>query len=369
LKSKGKKICIVASSLGRGGAEQSAAVLSVMLHNLGHDIYIVSVLDHIDYHYEGTLCNLGISKKQDDSLLGRLHRLKIFKKFLTSNAIELVIDNRSRVQAYREFIITKFIYRVPSIYVIRSFNAHTTFTPYRWLNKWLYRNECMIAVSKASQLKFQNLFGLNKIGTIYNGFDFDDIKKKSDKAVETFIQPYIIFYGRLDDTSKNISLLLEAYKLSRLPGEHINLLILGNGPDAEKLKLYSNTLNLNEHVIFKDFLSNPYPYVKHSQFMVLSSRYEGFPRVIPEALSLGVPVVSVDCESGPNEVIIEAENGLLVENHNPEKLSEAMNRMAFEKHLLASCKSNAAKSVQRLSIDEISKAWNNLIKELGHDKN
>lgn len=369
MKSKVKKICIVVSSLGKGGAEQSAAMLSVMLHNLGHDIYIVSVLDHIDYHYEGTLCNLGALKKQDDSMMGRLNRLKTFKNFLTSNAIEIIIDNRSRVQHYREFIITKFIYTVPSVYVIRSFNSNTTFTSYPWLNKWLYRNECMIAVSRASKQKFQNLFGLNNIRTVYNGFDFDDIRNKADQSIETPKKPYIIFYGRLDDKSKNIKLLLEAYKCSRLPEEHINLLILGNGPDAEMLKLCSDTLNLSDRVIFKQFLPNPYPYVKHSKFMVLSSRYEGFPRVIPETLSLGIPVVSVNCESGPNEVIIEAENGLLVENHNTEKLSEAMNRMAFEKNLLTICKSNAAKSVQRFSIYEISKSWNNLIQELDNEHN
>ena len=364
LKSKVKKICIVASSLGQGGAEKSAALLSVMLHNLGHKIFIVSVLDHIDYHYEGTLYNLGALKNENDSIVGRLSRLNKFRAFLTSNRIEIVIDNRSRVQAYREFIITKFIYTVPTIYVIHSFNSNTTFTPYSWLNKWLYRNEYMTAVSEASKVKFQNLFGLKKIRTIYNGFDFDEIGNKADKQAEIPEYPYIIFYGRLDNKSKNIKLLLEAYKLSRLPEERINLLILGDGPDAEKLEAYSNALNLTEHVIFKGFVQNPFPYVKHSKFMVLSSRYEGFPMVIPETLSLGVPVVSVNCESGPNEVIIEYENGLLVENHSSEKLAEAMNVMAFKKDIFMTCKTNASKSVEHLSIIEIAKAWKILIQEL-----
>ena len=369
LKSKGKNICIVASSLGRGGAEQSAALLSVMLHNLGHEIYIVTVLDHIDYHYEGTLYNLGALKKEDDSLIGRLTRLKKLKAFLTANAIEIIIDNRFRVQAYRELIVTKFVYKVPTIYVIHSYNTNITFTPYTWLNKWLYRTEYMTAVSEASKIKFQNLFGLEKIRTIYNGFDFEEIKNKANIPVETTKTPYIIFYGRLEDDSKNLKLLLESYKLSKLPEAQINLLILGSGPDSEKLKSYANTLNITENVIFKEFVPNPYPYVKHSKFMVLSSRYEGFPMVIPETLSLGVPVVSVNCESGPNELIVEGENGLLVENHSPIKLSEAMNDMAFKNDLFSTCKSNASRSVEHLSIVEITKAWNNLIQELCNEKN
>lgn len=364
MKSKVKKICIVVSSLGEGGAEKSGALLSVMLHNLGHDIYIVSVLDHIDYHYEGTLYNLGALKKKDDSILGRVSRLNKFKAFLKAKGIEIIIDNRTRVQAYREFIITKFIYKVPTIYVVHNFNEKSAFTPYNWLNKWLYRNTYMTAVSEASKLKYQNLFGLEKIRTIYNGFDFDDIKNKANQQIEVAKKSYIIFYGRLDDRHKNIKLLLKAYKLSKLPENEIDLLILGSGDDAEKLQSYADELALNKQVIFKPFTSNPYPYVKQSKFMVLSSRYEGFPMVIPETLSLGVPVVSVDCESGPREVIVEAKNGLLVENHNPEKLSEAMNAMAFTQDLYNICASNASESVAHLSHTEIAKEWNNLIQEV-----
>lgn len=367
MKSKVKKICIVVSSLGRGGAEQSGALLSIMLDQLGHEIYIVSVLDQIDYPYKGHLLNLGTYKKTDHTIFGRLDRLKKFKAFLAEKKIDIIIDHRSRVQAYREFILSKFIYKVPTIYVTHSFNEKSKFTSYKWLNRWLYQNEYMTSVSEAAKVKYQRMYNLKKIRTIYNGFDFDGIKIKAEEEIATAKNPYIIFYGRLDDQSKNLVLLLEAYKISKLPEAQIDLLILGSGDDTEKIKTHSKSLNLNDHVRFKEFVSNPYPYVKQSKFMVLSSRYEGFPMVIPETLSLGVPVVAVDCQSGPSEVIHHQKNGLLVENHHPQKLAEAMNEMAFNTDLREHCASNAKESVQHLSLAEISKQWNNLIEEVGHD--
>ena len=69
-----KKICIVTSSLGKGGAEKSSAVLSILLDNLGYEVHIISVLNLIDYDYKGTLLNLGALKSKDDSFFSKLNR-------------------------------------------------------------------------------------------------------------------------------------------------------------------------------------------------------------------------------------------------------------------------------------------------------
>ncbi|MDW5288840.1 glycosyltransferase [Formosa sp. PL04] len=367
MQSNNKKICIVASSLGKGGAEKSTAQLSEMLHDLGHDVHIVIVLNHVDFEYKGTLLNLGALKDENDTLRGRLQRLKYFKKYLKVQQFDVVIDSRSRGQAYREFFISKWVYSgIPVVYVLHCYEIGKAFTPYKWLNTYLYKTAKMVTVSKLAATHFRKELGLVNVETIYNGFNFLEINEKAESEVSDIseLKKYIIFFGRIHDEPKNLKLLLDAYKQSKLPNANIKLILIGDGPDLEDIQNYVSTLKLNSCVLFKGFTKNPYPYVKHAHFAMLTSRHEGFPMVIPETLGLGTPMISVDCKSGPSEVITSGFNGLLVENFNTEAISEAMNSFISNSTLYQTCKSNTQESVQRFSVKNITNDWKQLLDKM-----
>ncbi len=358
-----KKICIVVQSLSEGGSQRSTALLSKTLALLGHDIHLVSVLNKIEFDFAGTLFNLGELKEKDDTIYGRLNRLLIFWKFLKKHDFDYIIDNRARVQAYREIMITKLLYRSKGVYVIRNYDE-LTFTKYAWLNRYLYRNETMIAVSDGIREKFKEKYALNKIMTINNAVDIDSLAlmANQDSSDVDSLGKYIILYGRLDDEYKNLKLLLDAFKESRLPENSVKLVIIGDGPDKEMIVQYCDSLGLANDVVFYPYNNNPFVYVKHADFTLVTSRFEGFPRVILESLAIGTPVISVDCPTGPREIIDHGKNGLLIENFNPKALAKAMDSFIFDQELYSFCKSHAQTSVEKFSMKRIAEKWNEVLK-------
>ncbi|EPR73901.1 Alpha-1,4-N-acetylgalactosamine transferase PglH [Winogradskyella psychrotolerans RS-3] len=358
LKANNKKICIVVSSLGKGGAERSSGLLSQILFDVGYDVHVVSVLNDIEFSYKGKLLNLGELKDQDDSVLGRLKRLRVLKAYLKKHNFDYVIDNRTRIGFLKEFVISKFIYSPKkTIYCIRSYKTANYINPNRFLGRLLYANAYkIVGVSKAIAEHVKAVCKFKNVTSIYNPIVLEKYNSKLESK-----DNYILFFGRLDDEVKNISLLLAAYSKSELPKHNVSLKILGEGKDLETLKNQVETLNIASNVEFLPY--NPYPsaIVKSALFTVLTSRYEGFPRSILESLALGTPVVSVDCKSGPNEIIQSTFNGLLVENHNQVALAEAMTSLFIDKDLYLHCKQNSKPSVAHFSEAEIVQQWQSIL--------
>ena len=92
----------------------------------------------------------------------------------------------------------------------------------------------------------------------------------------------------------------------------LRLVILGKGRQHRRLEMLAAKLGILEDFSLPGFVVNPYAYMSKSNVFVLSSRWEGSPNVITEALALGTPVVSTDCRSGPREILQNGRYGRLV---------------------------------------------------------
>lgn len=356
-----KKICIVVSSLGKGGAERSSALISKMLNSLGYDVHLVSVLNKIDYDFSGKLLNLGELKDQNDSTFGRFNRFLVFKKFLEEEKFDLIIDSRSRPTYIKEWLISRLLYKNQQVlYLVHSWKLDMYFSNSKNWAKRIYKNaKGFVGVSKEISESVKKTYGFNNISTIYNSINIEENNLRAKKVID-IKDDYILYYGRLVDKVKNISLLIDAYKASELPKQNIKLLILGSGEDLEHLKQKAN----NNQIVFKPFTPNPFPYIKNSRFVCLTSRFEGFPLVLLESLSVGTPVISVDCKSGPLEIVKDQINGLLIKNHNITALVNALNSFIFDDRLYKTCKENSQQSVAQFSINNITKKWQELIEQL-----
>lgn len=216
------------------------------------------------------------------------------------------------------------------------------------------RAKHIIAVSEDVATLLREEYKMPSVSRIYNLVSFKEIQKQ---GVEPFTHPrsYIVALGRLSEV-KRLDILINAYASSELR-HHCDLLIVGEGECRQELEQQIADLSLQDQVILEGVQSNPFKYLANAEFLVLSSRTEAFPMVLIEALVLSCPVVATDCPTGPREIVIEGENGLLVENENTEALSQAMDRLYGDKALLQHCRNNAVNSVQHLSADEVVKEW------------
>ncbi len=199
IKANNKKICIVVSSLGKGGAERSSALLSKMLYQAGFNVHIVSVLDQIDFSYEGTLLNLGLLKKKNDTALGRIQRLIVFKKYINKEDFDFIIDNRTRVGFFKEFIISRLIYgSKKAIYNIHSYKTDRYIHPNPFLAKIIYGSAYkMVTVSNAIANRIKEKYNFRNVSVIFNAVN-TELNNKQTIAISP-VDDYILFFGRLDD--------------------------------------------------------------------------------------------------------------------------------------------------------------------------
>jgi glycosyltransferase involved in cell wall biosynthesis len=140
--------------------------------------------------------------------------------------------------------------------------------------------------------------------------------------------PVILAAGRLE-RQKDFPTLLRAFAL--LHAERpVRLVVLGEGAWRERLAALAATLGVDADVDLPGFQPNPYPFLARTRVFALSSRWEGSPNVLTEAMALGTPVVATDCPSGPREILADGRYGPLVPMGDAPALAAALARALDE---------------------------------------
>lgn len=233
----------------------------------------------------------------------------------------------------------------------------------------------IIAVSDGVAEDLVTNFGIAQpsISVIPNPVDLDAIAAAGRAPSPLSLsEPYVMAMGRLVP-NKNFAMLIEAFAKAGLDEK---LLILGEGPERERLASLIARLGIAERVEMPGFCANPYAILSRACWFVLPSNAEGFPNSLVEAMALGVPVISTNCPSGPSEVLAEkarssiaggvvhAPHGLLVPMNAVAEMTSALQAMAD-----ASLRSEyAVRAAQRAADFSVGRArsayWNILYAEM-----
>lgn len=355
------KIALVSASLGVGGAERFAGLLSFMVHDLGYEVHHIIILDYVDFDFKGALVNLGKLFANEKGVFRAVKKGKYIAKYLHENDIQIVIDNRSRPTIVRE-LFTKWIYGNRKVYYLfHSSNLEMYLTNAVFWAKYIFGTATkLVCVSNEIEKQIKEKYRFTNTKTIYNPIVLP--ATIAEKPL-TIPKKYILFFGRLEEEIKNFSLLLNSFSKSKVFENGTKLVLIGDGSSKDFIKAKINELKLSDFVLVLPFQATITPYIQHARCTILTSHFEGFPMSLIESLAAGTPVISVDCETGPKEIIQNNFNGLLVPNHDDIPLSQAIKNMVENEKLYQTCKNNAQKSVEHLSLTTIAQQWKQLLSE------
>lgn len=372
-------VCLVINSLGGGGAERVFARLANMLETSEYSPKVVVItLDREEIHNSINESIEHISLDCSGSLIKSMFALKSTLFNLQPDVV-LSFLTRSNVAA----VFSGFMKSFPVIISERVNtsshfgNGFSSKLKKVFLRFFYAKSNIIVAVSegvKDDLIRFFNL-GKKTINVIGNSYSYSELIAKSEEFdIELETASFVVCVGRLYK-NKNHELLIKAMAHVSNPK---TLVFLGDGPERSNLESLVQDLKLEQYVIFKGFIKNPYPYIKKSSGLVSASLAEGFPNVIAEALVLGKFVVSSDCQSGPAELLDErvsngtdkllhAKYGVLVPVNDKETTSQGL---AFfnDSEMVTSYEAKVASLKNRYSHEQFLASFVDVIKGAIHGK-
>jgi glycosyltransferase involved in cell wall biosynthesis len=201
-----------------------------------------------------------------------------------------------------------------------------------YLAKYLYAfADHVVAVSEgvADSVIAGTTTNASDVSVLYNPVPVAEVRSESRASVDdSWLRSdrfeVILSVGRLESVQKDLPTLLEAFERLNRAREDTRLILAGTGPERQELLALATELGVEEVVSLPGYVENPYSYMQQASAFVLSSRREGLPTVLIEALACGCPVVSTDCPSGPREILAHGTYGALVPVGDERALADAI---------------------------------------------
>lgn len=224
--------------------------------------------------------------------------------------------------------------------------------------------DCVVANSARLATRLQETLGLqrDRLRVLHNPVDFEAIHSRARELPNNAPErPFILSAGRLT-LQKGHDQLLRAFAGSRHRDSH-DLVIIGEGPERQALETLAAQLGVAQRVHFAGFVANPWAWMARAELFVLSSRWEGFPNALLEAMACGAPVLATDCSFGPGEIIEQGRNGWLVPPENCAALRDGMDALLASPDLRGRLAHEGALRAAEFRADAVLPEFDNLFQQ------
>jgi len=239
-------------------------------------------------------------------LWAKLTYLKKVEKIIKEKKYDIVIDYSSNLLKYNNLDIKVPVFAW--IHFSLTFGEKLSADKIEKYKKQYKKYDKILAICDTMRDEFVEILGMekNKVELVYNPIDLEAIRKKAEtiyKKYENYLkQDYFLQVSRLTEQKQPEHLVDIYYKLKQ-QGIKEKLYFIGNGEKIELIKQKIREYNLENDVVLLGQIENPYPFFKNAKLFVHTAKYEGLPTVLLESLTLGTPVVSYDCPTGPKDIL------------------------------------------------------------------
>lgn len=360
---KTKNIAFVLPSLSSGGAERVTVNLANGLCR-NYNVFVITLAQgdsfyHLDENIELINCseqsiisqNLWYAFKNNYQLFKNLTRI------LKTNSIDLVIAftitaNVLSILSSRRLKLRTIISERsnPNIYIPNAL--------WRTLRKLTYKHANWLVVqTEKNRSNFKAMTPIEKIAILPNPISKNLTDKKS---LQDNREHLILTVGRLD-ANKAQHILIRAF--ANVSSKDWKVVIVGDGEESQSLIELTKSLNLEDKVIFEGKRKNIYDYYNKASIFSFTSRSEGFPNVLIEAMYFGLACISTDCPYGPSEIIENNKNGYLIDVDDIDTLANKLQFLIDNPEVLHSMGHSAHETAHAYLPDNVVTQWNTLISQ------